>query len=469
MKPFGALLKQYIQEQGLTIYQVAKSTGIDRSFLQGVLSGSRKLPQKRFTDVVHSTYFTTSQISNLCGAYYLEKLGKEAMERLYRIEAGFKGDIRKELCTVYRCNKTSIPTEQTNFLAAKDDILQAVYSILDREKINCFYSNFSFEHTEINRIVYAACQRRAMRNFFHYTNKNEGKDCHNLNILFNALHYAEEGYYTHITPQPHMFSSMMPYFIFTDSHFIQYDATCENAVIMDAKTVEHYLLHSMDKMKKAADAYPFMTTDPLQAQELIQMLVGSAVHSQTVSFDNAVGVLFLTPQVIAAAATEQIENVPAIIQRIQSHFSLCFGSNRSNFKTLYLTYESVINYVRTGRIPSFPPTHATNIPLALRSQLLHNLLEFAKQKKLQLTNPQMLPIQCHITAQIADNTLLVTLCDDQSFPTAYQEKIVYFTDDKQTVEDFLNYYNYISVSEKTFSPDTSKAILEGFLKELEAM
>lgn len=44
---FGKLLKEYIKSQNLTVYQLAKETGIDRSFLQGVLNGTRKLPKKK--------------------------------------------------------------------------------------------------------------------------------------------------------------------------------------------------------------------------------------------------------------------------------------------------------------------------------------------------------------------------------------------------------------------------------------
>ena len=64
MENFGSLLKDYIQAQGFSIYQIAKDTGIERSFLQNVLSGRKKLPQKRFDSIVNLSYFTTAQVRN---------------------------------------------------------------------------------------------------------------------------------------------------------------------------------------------------------------------------------------------------------------------------------------------------------------------------------------------------------------------------------------------------------------------
>lgn len=108
---FGKLLKEYIQKQNLTIYQLAKETGIDRSFLQGVLNGKRKLPKKRFSDIVNSNYFTVNQVHDLCEQYFLERFGKDKVERFECIEKGIKGEIKDELNSEFIAERIEIKKE----------------------------------------------------------------------------------------------------------------------------------------------------------------------------------------------------------------------------------------------------------------------------------------------------------------------------------------------------------------------
>lgn len=468
MKSFGNLLKEYIKQQGYTIYQIAKETEIDRSFLQGVLTEKRKLPQKRFSDIVNLSFFTPTQVKNLCNLYYLEKYGKEKIERLNKIEQGFKGEIKKEISSPYTLEFKHI-NDKISFLSNRAEILQVMHTALNTNENECFKSNFSFDDLDINRIVYQACSQRKIKNFFHFTNKNDGSDCHNINILFNSLCYAEEGYYTYISNKNFAFSNLMPYFFFCDKYFIQYDQKCDNAIVFDSKLIKNYLDNTIVEIKQNMDKKVFIKEDAFESQKLIQMITANNKHKTSVSFDNAVGAFFLTSEIIESIATEKIKSIPGIIQHLQSHFAIMLGSDHKSFTNLYLTYEAVSNFVETGRIPCFPSIYAKNVPSHLRSQLLNNLLDFAKDNTLQITNPQTLPIKYNITAQIGDNNLIVTTCNDLNNPNEHQGKIIYHTDDKLIVDDFLDYYNYISLSEKTFSPNISRQIIQAFVDQLEAM
>lgn len=80
METFGELLKTYIQSQRLTAYGIAKDTGIDRSFLQGVFKGSKKMPEKRFSDIVNQQFFTAEQVSNLCESLLCRENGQKRDE-----------------------------------------------------------------------------------------------------------------------------------------------------------------------------------------------------------------------------------------------------------------------------------------------------------------------------------------------------------------------------------------------------
>ena len=46
MKNFNELLKEYIDTQGVAIYQISKQADINRTFIQNVIAGRKKFPQK---------------------------------------------------------------------------------------------------------------------------------------------------------------------------------------------------------------------------------------------------------------------------------------------------------------------------------------------------------------------------------------------------------------------------------------
>lgn len=49
MEKFYELLKEYIAEQGVPIYQIAKETGINRTLIQNVISGKRSFQKDDLT------------------------------------------------------------------------------------------------------------------------------------------------------------------------------------------------------------------------------------------------------------------------------------------------------------------------------------------------------------------------------------------------------------------------------------
>ena len=62
-------------------------------------------------------------------------------------------------------------------------------------------SNFNFCQKEINTIIYNACKNKKFKEFYHYINysDNEKDKKDNINIIFDSIYYACQGYLTYIT------------------------------------------------------------------------------------------------------------------------------------------------------------------------------------------------------------------------------------------------------------------------------
>lgn len=465
---FGKLLKEYIKKQDLTIYQLAKEANIDRSFLQGVLNGKRKLPEKRFSDIVNSNYFTENQIHKLCEEYFLERFGKEKVERFEYLEKGVTGKIKEEINTKYPAEIIELKKE-TSFYSGKKEVLNVVHTLLNKDEINQFISNFDFSNTEINRIVYNSCKRSKIKEFFHFVNLDDYSSIHNIQIVFNSIHYAEIGYLTY-SYKKYSINSLMPYFIIADNYFLTFDETGENAVLIDTDLMSLFLKKKINDIKKDCRPLIIVTDNALEYMKTVSTITVNSLSSIMAGFDNQICPTFITPEIIEAIATPAVKNIPSIVQQLTSHYNLILGKNSKNtFLTFILiTYEAIDNFVKNGIIESFPKVLANPVPKEMRSHFLKAFLDKNNLEKIVITNPNMFKSTYDLNYQINNNYLVTATSRGLTDPNDFNGSISYYTDSELIASDFKDYLDYLAMSEKTYSQDVSKNILEAFIKQLEA-
>lgn len=465
---FGKMLKDYIKKQDLTIYQLAKETGIDRSFLQGVLNGTRKLPQKRFSDIVNTNYFTENQIHKLCEEYFLERYGKEKIERFEYLEKGATGKIKEELNIEYPAEIIELKKE-TSFYSGKKEVLNVINSLLIKDEINHFISNFDFSNNEINRIVYNSCKKGKIKDFFHFVNFDNYSSIHNIQIIFNSLHYAEIGYLTH-SHKKYSVNSLMPYFIIADNYFLTFDETGENAVLIDTDVMSLFLMKKINDLKKECRPLIIITDNALEYMKIVSTITVNSLSSIMAGFDNQICPTFITPEIIEAIATPAVKNIPSIVQQLTSHYDLIIGGNCEHtlLNFLVITYNAIDNFVKNGVISGFPRILANPVPKEMRSHFLKALLDKSNLEKLVITNPHMFKTTYELNYQINNNYLVVASSKGLTDPNDFNGSITYYTDSEIIASDFKDYLDYLAMSEKTYSQEVSKNILEAFIKQLEA-
>lgn len=466
--PFGSLLKEYIKKQNLTIYQLAKETGIDRSFLQGVLNGKRKLPKKRFSDIVNTNYFTANQIHELCSEYFLERFGENKIRRFEYLENGITGKIKEELNNKYETELKEIK-DDTVFYYGKKDVLAVVYTLLNETAVNSFASNFSFSITEINRIVFNACKEKRIKEFIHYVTPRYDSSIHNLEIIFNSLYYAETGYNTHINNQFNA-SYLFPYFILTDKYLLMFDETAENAVLFNANLIEPYLKIKSTEIKNSCKKIVHITENAFEFMTVLDTLTAKTSAHQVIGYDNQVCPTFITPEIIQAIATPAVKNIPVITQQLISHYDIITGNQEEHkaINALIVTYTAIADFVKNGYLGGFPRSLANPVPLKMRPQILKAMTDKNNIENLIITNPNMLGSDYDLSFQLNDNSLFICCGGGSGLPDDYNGKITLYTDNDTIVNDFRDYIEYLSLSEKTYTNDVSTKIINSFIDQLEA-
>lgn len=465
--PFGALLKEHIKKQNLTIYQLAKETGIDRSFLQGVLNGKRKLPKKRFSDIVNTNYFTANQIHELCSEYFIEKFGENKIRRFEYLENGITGKIKQELNNKYETEFKKIE-DGTNFYSGKKDVLSIVYTLLNKEPVNSFTSNFSFSITEINKIVYNACKENKIKEFIHYVTPNNDSVTHNLQIIFNSLYYAEIGFTTYVNNKDTV-SYLFPYFIITDKYLLMFDETAENAVLFDAQLIEPYLKSKSTEIKNSNKKIVHITENAFDFMTVLDTLTAKSTPHHVIGYDNQICPTFITPHIIQAIATPAVKNIPVITKKLMTHYEIISGNEKKHkaINSLIVTYSSLADFVKKGYLGGFPRALANPVPVNMRSEILRAMTDKNNLENLIITNPNMLSSAYDLSFQLNDNYLIICCGGGTEHPNDYNGKITFYTDDDTIVNDFKDYIEYLSLSEKTYDICVSQKIVNSFIEQLE--
>ena len=52
MESFSTLLRKFIGEQDMSVYKLANESGVNRTVIQNVMAGKKKLPQSGLFDII---------------------------------------------------------------------------------------------------------------------------------------------------------------------------------------------------------------------------------------------------------------------------------------------------------------------------------------------------------------------------------------------------------------------------------
>lgn len=461
MKEFKDLFKEYISEQDVTVYRMSKDTGINRSFIQSIMTGNKKMSEKSLSKIVNTTYFTESQVHNLCTAFYAQQLGAEKFGRLEFFERGVRGDLRKLIETKPIVSNRVIP-EVNTFYCGKENILSLITEMLSHGSRE-FYSNFSFSSQEINALAADACRNGRFENFFHYTSYKDGDAYNHLRIMFNSIHYAQLGYETYIYDDERQ-DEFFPYFMLTDEYYLQYDKNGENAYLLPSQQAGAYLRGRLDVIKSRCHSEVYITKDAFDYMYRLQSATAFE-QNEVCSFSNVLCAVGFTPDIIEAIATPKVKDVPGIIEQLTKHYDMYTNAeNGVKVENSFITYEALENFVKDGRIYEFPPELANHVPKELRAEFLKGMVSHTD--KLRITNPHTFSMHSKASFQFTGNLLTVVSCTDGDADDSYLGKIMYRTSNRDTLEDFKNFIRYFSNSEKTYTPKSSEYLLNNFCASL---
>lgn len=464
MKKFNELLKEYIDAQGVAIYQISKQTDINRTFIQNVIADRKKFPQKKLGDLLNCTFFTSEQIKNLCNAFFVEKYDEKKPEFFNFCNYCLSKKFEEDMCRKYEAGTIEIESD-VMFLDSKEKILASINTATAQSN-DILITNFNFNKKEINTIIYDACRNGKFNEFYHYI-KYTDDETENVNIIFNSIHYAKHDCLTYISNY-NSFNLMFPEFVMCGDIIVMFDENVKNGSVIRNKDLAEHIIRQNEKMKNSAKKDVAVFHNAFEYMQYLDAVSNKKVEPEIITFDNHVCSVGFTKEIIEDIATEQIKNATQVYQQLLSHYDLMLDNSFSNIKKYSISYNGLIEFVKTGKLCDFPSGLANNLKPSHRAEVLNFLVK--QSHLIFVTNPgygkfDELPINIEVT----DNQLLISYnLDDEKAQPNFGIQVLYETENTKLIESFNNYLEYLTISEKTYSPDYSRKFIQSQIDILNA-
>ena len=465
MAKFCKLLKKYITEQGVPVYQISKETGINRTLIQNVLSEKKKFPKGRLNTLLNSTYFTAEQIKNLCDAFFKEEYdeNKPAFFEYcnYCLSKKFTDDLQKNVSV----NLNEFKSDCT-FLNGKRNILSAIYTIINSSDNNIFVSDFDFDQTEINRIVYNACKDKKFKEFYHYT-KYTDNEKDNVQIIFNSIAYAKEDCITYINDRKD-FSLLFPEFIMCGDSTVMYDSKVENGIIIKNAELCDYIIQMNEKVKLNAKTDVAIFHNAFKYMYHLDIISDKKEYSNILSLDNHICSMGVNKEIIDDIATDQIKSTAQVFQQLEAHFDLLIETPQESIDSMIISYEGLMDFVNTGKLYDFPNGLAKNLKPKHRAEILSAILKICSN--VFVSNPKYTTLdKIQVNIEACKNQLLISYSDDSDDSELnLGTQVVFNSGDTDLIEAFTSYLQYAMLSEKTFTAEYSKRFIQKQIEILQA-
>lgn len=465
MKKFNELLKEYIDTQGVAIYQISKQADINRTFIQNIIAGRKKFPQKKLGDLLNSVFFTSEQIKNLCDAYFVEKYDEKKPEFFDFCNYCFSKKFKEDMGKKYEAGVIEANSD-VMFLDSKEKILAAINTAVLKNNDEIFISNFSFDKKEINSIIYDACKNKKFKEFYHYTEYTDD-EIKNANIIFNSINYARYDCITY-TGNYNNFNLMFPEFVMCGNIIVMFDENVKSGSVIKNKELAEHIAKQNEKKMQNAKTDVVVLHNAFEYMNYLDVISHKKINPEIITLDNHICSVGVAKEIIEDIATEQIKSATQVYQQLISHFDLLLDSSTANIKKWIISYNGLIDFVNTGKLFDFPSGLANNLKPKHRADVLNYYMK--QDHQIYLTNPEYEAFdELSYNIELCQNQLLISQSqDDKEAEPDLGIQIVFETEDAKLIESFNNYLEYLTISEKTYSPDYSKKFIQSQIDILNA-
>ena len=392
MDTIQALIKHYIESNGYTVYSISQQSGLNRTTLQKILSGQRKITKEIYEKLL--PFFALSPIDKeeLEQAFLINQIGPERFQTHMEI----KRILEMSTSTLYQTDDSPYDLIVSNvdtwsncmLIQGTYQIVNAIYSVAlknvtteDHPFIYTF-ADMSHPYASIffKPLYHPTFQPLHVKHLIEYQKTQmDGENydnIHNIQILKNLLpSFAafpgtfEVHYYYSARNRFKQQATAFPYYVITNTHVILLSPTYETALILSDKAIHEYYLHNYEQLLARSN---ILTSDAQTPLDLLNVLNGvdPALNYPICLNIQPTIEKYLTPEMIDKYMLESpYKDVirAKLLERI--------GQLTKESHTILFTLEGLKLFTAEGKNVNFPDTLAARFDIEDRIYILRKFIE----------------------------------------------------------------------------------------------
>lgn len=230
----------------------SKDIGISKSFVIDVINGKKKCSKSMYEKIRNLSYVSEHYKSELDNAFFSNKYGKkeydlmlQTLDELNNYDNTFLNSQKLYIRYDFMKNLFSAD-EVAHTINGKTEFLEIVSYLCEKslsESNPFFISNFSFEMTELESVLFTLFRDRDYSKelyFEHIVSLNEDYS-NTLNTFFKALKWGRILLITKKTSCLTEFSNqLLPYYIILNDGVLFFDDSLEHAIVYKSKNLIDY-------------------------------------------------------------------------------------------------------------------------------------------------------------------------------------------------------------------------------------
>lgn len=471
MSLFSEKLSEYVAQKNIKIYQLSKLSGIERTWLQKMLNGSRKPSSK--TQVLHlaqALSLTMEETQELLDLYAILEMGEENWNR--------RRSVRK-LIQSLRIGENpmvvEMPASEFSFPDCQDTVVlstsfhlnQALHSILLQEA--CNPSGFVQIQAQPSFSCLINCLSAIEFHqvpIEHYICLNSSPTAEQDNLeqirsitplLLNCSSYASYGYYDHIST---LFSpsAFLPNLILTSRCMMAISSDYSSALV--SRNPELLALCQKHFAKHRSSAWPIFQPAGSFEEYLNVMLLGhSSDHSYCI-MDHPCVLSFLTPEILQRVL-DRSAVAPETLLRIGAQLSSMQGSPVQSDSCFSL--DGLQRFLETGRFTEVPSRYYAPLTPSETHYLLHAICQQARDGlyRMHLMHPSRFEIPPHLCiGALSPQQVTIIFNHPQKGFLAFDVKNLSLS---AAIYDFMEYIQ--TNDSMAYSPEESLQMVEEMLQQ----
>lgn len=392
MDTIQALIKHYIESNGYTVYSISQQSGLNRTTLQKILSGQRKITKEIYEKLL--PFFALSPIDKeeLEQAFLINQIGPERFQTHMEI----KRILEMSTSTLYQTDDSPYDLVVSNvdtwsncmLIQGTYQIVNAIYSVAlknvtteDHPFIYTF-ADMSHPYASIffKPLYHPTFQPLHVKHLIEYQKTQmDGENydnIHNIQILKNLLpSFAafpgtfEVHYYYSARNRFKQQATAFPYYVITNTHVILLSPAYETALILSDKAIHEYYLHNYEQLLARSNILTSGAQTPLDLLNVLNGVDPALNYPICLNIQPTIE-KYLTPEMIDKYMLESpYKDVirAKLLERI--------GQLTKESHTILFTLEGLKLFTAEGKNVNFPDTLAARFDIEDRIYILRKFIE----------------------------------------------------------------------------------------------